>query len=72
MADRDQQVNFAKEYQERFEKKLKESEIAILEYWKGQIDKLVLMKPDGIASLQVQIKKTSDMMFNRIKLLKRD
>jgi hypothetical protein len=71
MADRDQQMNFAKEYQERFEKKLKDNEIETLEHWKGQIDKLVLMKPDGVASLQVQIKKISDMMLNRIKMLKR-
>lgn len=72
MADRDQQVNFIKEYQERFDKKLKENEIATLEYWKAQIDKLVVMKPDGIASLQLQIKKISDMMLNRIKVLKRE
>jgi len=71
MADRDQQINFIKEYQERFDKKLKEYEIATLEHWKAQIDKLVVMKPDGIASLQLQIKKISDMMSNRIKILKR-
>lgn len=71
MADRDQQINFIKEYQERFDKKLKEHEIATLEHWKAQIDKLVVMKPDGIASLQLQIKKISDMMLNRIKVLKK-
>lgn len=71
MAERDQQANFIKEYQERFDKKLKENEIASLEHWKGQLDKLVAMKPDGVASIQMQIKKVSDMMLNRIMVLKR-
>jgi len=29
------------------------------------------MKPDGIASLQLEIKKVYDMMENRIKILKK-
>jgi len=63
---------FIKEYQERFEKKLKENEIALLEHWKGQLDKVVSMRPDSIASLQMQIRKTTEMMANRIKILKKE
>jgi hypothetical protein len=62
---------FLKEVQTRFDKKLKENEIAIIEHWKEQVDRMLAMKPDGIASLQLQIKKTSDMMANRIKVLKK-
>ena len=40
MAAQDLSVAFIKEYQERFEKKLKENEIALLEHWKGQLDKI--------------------------------
>jgi hypothetical protein len=72
MAQRDPQDDFIKAYQARFDKKLKENEIEILEYWKAQLEKLTVMKPDGVASLQMQIKKISDMMLNRIKILKRD
>jgi hypothetical protein len=43
-----------------------------LEYWKSQIDRLLSMKPDGIASLQSQIKRVSDMMDNRIKMMKKE
>jgi hypothetical protein len=57
--------------QTRFEKKVKENEISLLEYWKSHIDKLLTMKPEGIASLQLQIKKITDMMENRIKILKK-
>lgn len=63
---------FIKEFQARFDKKVKENELSVLEYWKTQLDKLLSMKPEGIASLQVQIKKISDMMENRIKMLKKE
>lgn len=62
---------FIKEYQERFEKKLKESEIDLLEHWKGQLEKIESSRPDSIASLQLQIRKITDMMGNRIKVLKK-
>jgi len=62
---------FIKEYQERFEKKLSESEIAVLEHWKGQLEKIAVSRPDSIASLLLQIRKISEMMNNRIKVLKK-
>jgi hypothetical protein len=62
---------FIKEMQTRFEKKVKENEISLLEYWKSHLDKLLTMKPEGIASLQLQIKKITDMMENRIKIVKK-
>ncbi len=63
---------FVKEFQARFDKKLKENEIASLEYWKSQLDKLLSMKPEGVAALTLQIKRVSDMMENRIKTLKKE
>ena len=63
---------FIKEYQDRFEKKLKENEIALLEHWKAQLDKVAAMRPDSVASMQLQITKISEMMNNRIKILKKE
>jgi hypothetical protein len=71
MATMDSSAAFIKEYQERFEKKLKENEIALLEHWKSQIDKIEDSRPDSIASLLLQIRKMSEMMGNRIKVLKK-
>jgi hypothetical protein len=71
MAAQDSSNAFIKEYQERFEKKIKENEIALLEHWKEQLDKVVSMRPESVASLQIQIRKISDMMANRIKVLKK-
>lgn len=62
---------FIKEYQERFEKKLRENEMALLEHWRTQLDKIESSRPDSIASLQLQIRKLSEMMANRIKVLKK-
>jgi hypothetical protein len=63
---------FIKEYQERFEKKMKENEISTLEHWKSQLDKIIAMRPDSVASLQSHITKISEMMNNRIKVLKKE
>ena len=72
MAEKDQQTALLKGIQTRFDRKLKESEIALLEHWKEQIDRVALMKPEGIAALQQQIRKISEMMANRIRILKRE
>ena len=61
----------AKEFQAQFAKKVKESEIESLTYWKEQLDKVPAVKPEGVAALQIQIKKKSDMMGNRISMLKK-
>ena len=71
MATMDSSAAFIKEYQERFEKKVKENEIALLEHWKSQLDKIENSRPDSIASLLLQIRKMSEMMENRIKVLKK-
>ena len=66
------QAAFIKEVQARFERKLKESEIDLLEQWKAHLDKLAAMKTEGIAALQLHIRKVAEMMGNRIKMLKRE
>ena len=61
-----------KEIQAKMNRKLKESEIAVLEHWKGHLDRILSMKPEGVAALQLQVRKVSEMMNNRIGILKRD
>jgi hypothetical protein len=72
MAENDHQAALLKEIQARFDRKLKENEITILEYWKEQVERVAVMKPEGIAALQTQVKKISEMMTNRIRILKRE
>ena len=72
MAERDAQTVLVKEIQNRLEKKVRENEIEILGYWKEHLDRVASMKPEGIAALQMQVKRISEMMANRIRILKRD
>lgn len=62
---------FLREFQKKFDTKVKENEIAVITYWKERIDKLIAMKPEGISSLQLEMKKLSDMMMNRIETVKK-
>lgn len=71
MASVDSSNVFIKEFQERYEKKLREKEIEIIEHWKAQLDKIIAMRPDSISSLQLQLTKTAEMMANRIRVLKK-
>ncbi len=68
---KDDQSALAKEFQSQFAKKVKDNEIECLEYWKEQLDKLLLLKPEGVAALQQQVKRVSTMMGNRIGTLKK-
>lgn len=72
MAQSEQQAALLREIQARFDRKLKESEISLLEYWKEQVDRVAALKPEGIAALQLQVRKISEMMANRIRILKRE
>ncbi len=67
---RDQEL--MREIQKKFEKKVRENEISVLEYWKEKLDRLAVMKPEGIASLQLEIKKVTSLMANRVKALKNE
>ncbi|MCX7635514.1 MAG: hypothetical protein N2Z74_07200 [Syntrophales bacterium] len=60
-----------REFQTQLERKLRENEIAVIQYWQANLAKLLSLKPEGVAALQVRIKKIHDMMGNRIQMLKR-
>jgi hypothetical protein len=72
MAEREQQAAFLREVQARFDRKVKDNEISLLEYWKEQLDRVVVSKPEGVAALQTQVHKISEMMANRVRTLKRE
>jgi len=67
MADSD----FLREFQKKVEDTVRENELSVIQYWQERLGKVVSMKPEGIASLQLEIKKIYDMMENRIKILKK-
>jgi hypothetical protein len=72
MTEMDKDAVLIKEMQTRIDRKLKENEVEIVEYWREQIDRATAMKPEGIAALQQQLKNVSEMMNNRLRILKRE
>ncbi len=67
----DDQSALIKQFQAQFEKKVRETEISTLEYWKEHLDRVLALKPEGVAALQQQIKRITVMMENRINILKK-
>jgi hypothetical protein len=43
----------------------------VVQYWRERLGRAVSMKPDRIASLQMEIKRIYDMMEKRIQTLKK-
>jgi len=72
MGTKNSEASFLREYQKKVDVKMKENEISVIQYWKDRLGSLIAMKPEGIASLQLEMKKLSNMMENRIKTLKKD
>jgi hypothetical protein len=72
MAEKEEQSVLVKEIQARFVRKFREQEISILEYWKEQVEQVAALKPEGIAALQMHVRKISERMANRIRTLKRE
>ena len=71
MAVKTPDPEFIKNLQKQVDKKLREQEISFLEYWKERLDKVAAMRPEGIAALQLEIRRISEMMANRVKVLKK-
>ena len=70
MIDKSQEA-FVREMQAKLDRKLRENEMEVIEHWQVQLGRVLAMKPEGVASLQMQIKKIYDMMGNRVQMLKR-
>ncbi len=64
-------AEFIKDLQRKFEGKLRDHEIAVIEHWKERLDRIGAMKPEGIAPLLMEIRRLSENMANRVKTLKK-
>jgi len=54
----------------KVEKELVDRELDVLEFWKGEVEKLSQRKSEGLGSLQLDLKNLLHRMENRIKILK--
>ncbi|MCF8054686.1 MAG: hypothetical protein K9K75_05665 [Deltaproteobacteria bacterium] len=56
----------------KYEAKMLQEEHDSLMHWRAQLDKILKSKPEGIASILIQVKNVSEMMGNRMQILKKE
>ncbi len=59
------------EMQKKVQSEMIERERRLLEYWKGELERVYRKRHEGLASLQLEIKGLLDRMENRMRILRR-
>ncbi len=54
----------------KVEEELSKKEIETILYWKGEIEKILVKRPESLGTLQIEIQNFIQRMQNRIKMLK--
>jgi hypothetical protein len=62
--------SFAAEMKKRIEKDLQEKELAVLQYWKEEAEKIVKKPSESLSALQVELKNLISRMETRLRTLK--
>jgi hypothetical protein len=59
------------ELKKKVEKELVERELSVLEFWKGEVEKLSHKRAESLGSLQIDLKNLVQRLENRIRILKK-
>jgi Cdc6-like AAA superfamily ATPase len=62
---------FVEEMKKRVEKELQEKEIASVQYWKEELEKIIKKRSESLGALQLDLKNLSLRMENRVKAIKK-
>ncbi len=62
---------FVEEMRKRVEKELAERELAVVQFWKEELEKVLKKPAESLAALQVELKNLATRMENRLKVLKK-
>jgi hypothetical protein len=62
---------FAEEMRRRIEKELQERELATIQYWKEEAEKIVRKPSESLSALQVELKNLITRMETRLRTLKK-
>ena len=54
----------------KVEEEMTKKEIEMISYWKGEIEKILVRKHEGLGSLQMEMQQFLQRMQNRIKVLR--
>ena len=62
--------SFAEEMRKRVEKELQDKELATVQYWKEEAEKIVRKPSESLSALQVDLKSLISRMETRLRTLK--
>jgi hypothetical protein len=62
---------FAEEMKKRIEKDLQDKELAVVQYWKEEAEKIVKKPSESLSALQVELKNLISRMETRLRTLKK-
>jgi len=63
--------SFAEEMKKRIEKDLQDKELAVVQYWKEEAEKIVKKPSESLSALQVELKNLIARMETRLRTLKK-
>jgi hypothetical protein len=63
--------SFAEEMRKRVEKELQDKELATVQYWKEEAEKVVKKPSESLSALQVDLKSLISRMETRLRTLKK-
>lgn len=61
---------WAKEMKKKVEEEMARKEMETIHYWKGEVDKILVKRPESLASFQIEVRNLLQRMLNRIRVLK--
>ena len=64
------EATLLKTMKKKVEEEMTRKEIEMILYWKGEIEKILAKKHEGLGSLQIEMHQFQHRMQNRVKILK--
>ena len=61
---------WAKEMKKKVEEEMARKEMETLLYWKGEVDKILVKRPESLATFQLEVRNLLQRMLNRTRVLK--
>jgi hypothetical protein len=61
---------WAKEMKRKVEEEMARKEMETILYWKGELDKILVKRPESLATFQIEVRNLLQRMLNRIRVLK--
>ena len=61
---------WAREMKKKVEEEMARREMETILYWKGEVDKILVKRPESLAAFQIEVRNLLQRMLNRIRVLK--